>query len=449
MGNNLKVGMFVLATLVLLAVMILKVGDSGFSFGGEKTIYVELDSAVGIDPKTPVQIAGVDVGTVSKIELLPTNKARLSLSVKKDLALAADAKARIKTTGMLGDAFIELYQSGLTTERMPDGGTIREVESFGDMNSLIGQMSNITDDVKAITSEMRKVMGIQNSAFNNSIRNMEKITGSVARLTEANEKNLGTIIVNLKSLSQNMNAVVANNMGGIGDTVANLDTVTTRLERGEGTVGRLLKDEDTVDKLNESLDGINDFLGGTNKLKIDFGAHTEFLGGTGDFKNYVTLAVRPRPDKYFLFELVSDPDPSPIDILEETTVESNGTTSSFTTHTRTQNLNKLLVTAQFVKRLYDFNLRGGLIESTGGFGADYSKGPVTVSFSAFDFKTKFNEKPHLKFWGQANVTDSLYLMGGFDDVLNPNHDLDWFLGAGFTFTDDDIKSLLGFASFRK
>ena len=73
---------------------------------------------------------------------------------------------------------------------------------------------------------------------------------------------------------------------------------------------------------------------------------------------------------------------------------------------------------------------------------DYNRGPVGVQLSAFDFNTQQGSKPHIKVSGNLNLTKSLYLTGGADDMLNPAQKTDWFFGAGVRLVDDDIKALL-------
>lgn len=446
-GNNFKAGLFVFLTLCLLVFIVMRIGKSGsMLFGGTYPVFMDVATAVGLSRNTPVQIAGVGVGVVDAISLTENSKARLKLAIHKGIKVASDAEAHIKTTGILGDAYIEIFQPGGVPKEMVSGGKIGTVVNYGDFNSVTNQFAEIATDVRAITKQMRKLMAGDDSSFDRTMKNIERISHSLATLTTKNEKNIDAIISNMKTLSQNLNVLVASNTGHINDAVYNLDDITSTISRGEGTVGKLIKDDETVHKINDTLDEIHSFLGGTNRMKVDLGMHSEYLAGTGDFKNYVSLHLKPRPDKFFIFDVISDPDPSFRDYVEEKTVTSGGTSTQITTQTRSKNLNGFLFSAQVAKKFYDFTLRGGLIESAGGVGVDYDHGPFGLKFSAFDFRTNNGEKPHLKFMGTANMTRTFYLLGGVDDIINPNQDLAWFLGAGITFTDDDIKSLLGLLS---
>lgn len=442
-GNNFKAGIFVLFALAIMIYMILRVSQGGLFFSSTYPIYLEVASAAGLAQNTPVQIAGVDIGLVDGITLTSSNKARLRLAIRNDVVISRSSRGYIKTTGILGDAFIEIVPGDISSPPMKKDDVMTDVTTFGDINSLTGQMSLIAEDVKAITGQMRKLMAGDDSSFDRTMRNIEKITNTLANVSTKNEGNIDAIIANLKILSQNLNAMVAQNMGNVNGTLNNIDDITGTIAAGKGTIGKLVKDEETINKINDSLDSLNNFLGGANRLKVDLGMHSEYLAGTGDFKNYVELKLKPRPDKFFLFEAVSDPDPSFNSAIEENIITSGGTTSTITTKTRSKRLNGFLFSAQIAKKIRDFTIRGGLIESSGGVGFDYDRGPIGFSFQAFDFKSDEGQKPHLKAMARAQLTNSFYLLGGVDDIINPNQDLAWFLGAGFTFTDDDLKSLLG------
>ncbi|HEX5035078.1 MAG TPA: hypothetical protein VFW62_11405, partial [bacterium] len=224
-----------------------------------------------------------------------------------------------------------------------------------------------------------------------------------------------------------------------------INEITGKVNDGQGSIGKLLNDPTTVEKTNEILENISGLTDGVRRIQTELMYHMEYLGETGDVKNYVGLKFQTRPDKFFLFEVVHDPNPSPSEKTQITTVTTAGGASSVVT-TETQDFNKIRFSAQLGKQFQDFIVRGGLIESTGGFGLDYNKGPVGVQFSAFDFSA---DRPHLKFLTQLNLTRSLFFVAGVDDFISKEHDPDWFFGAGVRFTDEDIKSLLGTASLAR
>jgi phospholipid/cholesterol/gamma-HCH transport system substrate-binding protein len=253
------------------------------------------------------------------------------------------------------------------------------------------------------------------------------------------------VVANMRALTDQLRALSATSTPDIEIALKRIAEITDKVNSGQGTVGKLFNDPQTIDKTNEILDTVNDLTSGIKRIETEINYHMEYLGSTKDVKNYIGLRFQPRPDKFFLFEIVHDPNPSPSTSNQITTVTTaGGATSTITTET--QDFKKVRFSAELGKKLYDFTLRGGLIESTGGFGIDYTKGPVALQFSAFDFSA---DRPHLKILSQLNLTRSIFFVAGLDDFISQEHGLDWFFGAGVRFTDEDIKSLLGTASLAK
>lgn len=438
---QLKVGFFVLVVLALLAFATIRVSQKSLWPGSTYKVYILIDTATGITNKTPVQIAGIQVGAVSDIELQKNNQAKIELEMDKGVKLSQNVQARIKSLGFLGDTYIELYQPGPVVGELPPKSTITNVASYGDFSSVTGQMGAIAEDVKAVTATMKVLMAGEDSPFSH-------IVNSLDRVTTRNEENLNAIIANLKAMSENLNLIVARNAANVDTAMGNAADITEKIKRGEGTIGRLVNDDTTVDKLNDSIDNLNELVGGANKMQVGLGYRAEYLGTTQNFKNYVSLQLKPRPDKYFLFEFVDDPAPSSTFVQKDTTITSGGTSTTVTEATNTVDPDKFRFSAELAKQYYDLTFRGGLIESSGGAGIDYNKGPFGLQFSAFHFTSKRGQLPHLKAMGTANITQSIYVAGGMDDFISKQQDPDWFVGAGIRVTDDDLKSIFGLMSLK-
>ena len=145
----------------------------------------------------------------------------------------------------------------------------------------------------------------------------------------------------------------------------------------------------------------------------------------------------------FLFEFVADSTPSPDRELIVTDVTTGGTTTTVETEREITKRDQFRFSAQIAQDFHDFTIRGGLIESRAGIGLDYQKKFFKPPVSAWDFRTDNGRRPHIKAWGTLNLTRNFFVLGGIDDPLNPDIPTDWFVGAGFQFVDNDVKSLLG------
>lgn len=442
LSMEMKVGLFALLCIVVISVLTLKFSDRSIVAGGSYEVAVEMDNAIGIKTKTPVEIAGIQVGVVKKIKLDDSRRAKVRLLISKNVRLTEGTKAYVRVKGFLGNTFVSLVPGPSQNTLLPEDSTVPYGGVQGDVNTLMSQFNDIATDVKGVTDGLKSMIGPdESSPVFRTVQNLDTFTESLKEITLRNEENLNRVINNLAILTDELRQSVQH--GAVNDTMANLSDITGKVNRGEGTVGKLVNDEETVNKINEAVDNLNSSLGGLRKLETEIGFHTEYLGKSNDFKNYVHLNLKPAPDKALRLEVVSDPAANPSNTVRSTTINAGGASTTVNTDTATVDRQKLLFSAQIAKRFYDFTIRGGVIESTGGLGLDYSLGPMDLAFSAYNFDTKYGRKPHLKFASNLNVTKSLYITGGADDMINPQQPTDWFIGAGIRLMDDDVKTLLG------
>ena len=108
LSSEAKVGLFVLVGLIILGYMSVQVGKQSFGLKKGYTVDVVFDNAAGLDRDASVQIAGVEVGRVESIHL-QDGKALVRLRIVPNVKLEKDTIASVKTHGILGDKYVELY----------------------------------------------------------------------------------------------------------------------------------------------------------------------------------------------------------------------------------------------------------------------------------------------------------------------------------------------------
>lgn len=444
---EIKVGLFAIAIVVILVWATIRVSDKTSVSSGGYELTAVFDNATGLKPKAPVELAGVKVGVVKKIELLDSRQAKVTLALGKEVVLTDDTEAVLRTRGFLGETYVEIIPGGPGSPELRKGDMIRFSARTGDINSLVSQFNSIAEDIKHVTSSLRGMVGDDNTyPVNNVISNLEDFTQSIRDLTLRNEGNIDRVSENLAAMTDQLRELVAKGRADVEESMDRIASITRKIDEGKGTVGRLVNDEETVDKLNEAVDNLNETLGGFRKLETEIGYRAEYLTQSHDFKHYVDLALKPAPDKALLLGVVSDPDPRANYVEKTSDVTVGGNTTTVSTTTSTIDRQKILFSAQLAKSFYDFTVRGGIIQSSGGLGLDYNKGIAGLHFDAFDFSTRFNQKPHLTAAANIFITPNIYVNGGADDIIRPGGPTpDWFVGAGFRFVDDDIKKYLGAA----
>lgn len=450
-STELKVGVFAAIIIAVLAYATMKVTESSFLGTGGYELTVTLESVTGLKKKAPVELAGVPVGVIKKIELIDSNRARITIQVDKNVKLPANSKAILRTRGFLGETYVELVPGDPDSGYLEKGNEIISGGQTGDINTMVDQFNLIANDIKKITASLAEIKAGEGQApIDRIVKNLDEFTAAIKDLTVKNQDNINSLAENMAVVASELRSLVTQGRENVEDSLAAIASITNKIDRGEGTVGKLINDDETVNKLNEAVDNLNDTLGGFRRMEMEIGYHNEYLINSEDFKHYVHLNLKPSPDKAFKFALVSDSNPRPTYVTQTTDVTVGGNTTSVDTTTATVNHNKLLFSAQLAKSFYDFTVRGGIIESTGGVGMDYQMGPMGLHFDAFDFGLrKFGDRPHLKAGADVHITRNFYLLGGADDFINPDQSVDWFVGAGFKLVDDDLKSMLSLGSLAR
>jgi phospholipid/cholesterol/gamma-HCH transport system substrate-binding protein len=133
---ELTVGIFVLFGLACLGYLAINLGKMEI-YGEGYPVFANFDNASGLKTGAAVEVAGVEVGRVTAINLTAMYQARISLRLHPGVKIHDDAIASIRTKGIIGDKFVKL-SPGNSEKLVPPGGTIINTESGIDLEELIG-----------------------------------------------------------------------------------------------------------------------------------------------------------------------------------------------------------------------------------------------------------------------------------------------------------------------
>lgn len=134
---ELTVGLFVILGLLALGYLSVKLGQLPIGGGNSYVVTALFSTATGLSRDASVEIAGVRVGRVEKIEL-EDYEALVTLRLNSDIKLQEDAIVSIKTSGLIGAKYIRITPGG--SDRLIEaGGRIRDVENPIDFEDLVGQ----------------------------------------------------------------------------------------------------------------------------------------------------------------------------------------------------------------------------------------------------------------------------------------------------------------------
>lgn len=457
-STEAKVGLAVIAASLILAFMSVKIGL--FRIGKEPgyRVFVIFDSASGLDKKSTVKMAGVDIGKVESMELTD-GKAKVWLRIDPEIVLRKGAVAVIRSAGLLGEKFVEILpgkEKGLISE----GGSIPQSDVVGDLETLIAKFSEIGTDIKAVTRSLREAVGSKQGEedLKAILANFHKFSEHLDQLITDNRESVGDIVENLRDFSDFLNTVAADMEAGRGTVgkllkddalynkltgaVTDVQKIAAKIESGEGTIGKLVSDDKAYQKINNALDGLSNTLGRIERFKTSVGFRNEYqFDTTHANKGYFSVTLAPRADKYYLLEVVDDP----AGYYDNSTQTITTGGSSVTTTTITSE-RKLKLSLEMGRRYNNLDLHLGLVENSFGAGAAvlFLNDKLRIGADIWDFNSPdpSSPNPHLKTTVSYSLIHNFYIQGGIDQMINSNIKTG-FAGAGLVLDDEDIKYLLG------
>lgn len=323
------------------------------------------------------------------------------------------------------------------------------------------KIDSILINFNHFTENLNKITGENRNGIKNIVDNVDHFSSNLKNLMENNYGKLDKIIANLERVShsladdgpeitRNLKGILEENRENLRSSVEELDrslenlkSITGKIDRGEGSIGKLVNDEATVESLNETLEGLNNYLTQADRIKLDLGFHTEYLQKQGEYKNYLHMNVRPVRDHYYQIEFVQDPRGKTEEKTTETSTTSGGSTTE-SSETKSENTDEFKITAQIAQRYYDTEFRIGLKESTFGLGIDQFFGrqdQLRFHLDAWDLGREY-EGSHYKMGAIYRFLNNFYLYAGVDDFANEIPDYrDYYLGIGIIFNEDNLKML--------
>ncbi len=483
-STELKVGLFAVAVILILSFMTFKVGGIDWLKKEGYIIYIYFQNIAGLDEKTKVKVAGVNAGLIDKIEL-HEGMAKLTVRIAPDIKLFSDASASIKAAGLLGDKYLDI-KTGSVEPVLKNGDTLKNVSEIVDLDDLTRNLTAVSGNINILAKSLIESIGTEESkdALRKSIVNLKDITESLKETIDVNDQKLRTALDNINKLASSINDLVdknresvttaASNIKDFSDSlkkegptlVANLnkaaaelkamieenrpqikkvtesiDQIAKKIDKGEGTLGKLIQDDSLYKSVTKAADGIEKTVSAVERFRTFLTFQGEYLTEPKDSKGYFYLTLKPKPEKYYILGIVSDP------VGKVTTTKTVKTTETGTFKVKKEEIeDRLEFTAHYAMRYKDVALRLGFTESTFGAGTDFffnkDKGRITADIWDFDSDEEYSKSPHLRVGLDYFLFKNLFISAGADNILNER----WrgaYAGVGLRIEDEDLKYLFG------
>jgi phospholipid/cholesterol/gamma-HCH transport system substrate-binding protein len=274
MKNTLetRLGMFVAIVMVAGFLIIETLGGLGELFGTGRHLRAQFDTVQDLKVGDAVKMAGVPIGTVQTIALAG-NKVEVRMKINKGVPVHTDSKGAIKFTGLMGQYYVDVTFGSPDAPQMDENQLLSTTEQ-PDLSALMAKL----DDVAT---------GVQNLTKSFSGDKIENILGPLTQFMRDNNPRISAILANVQAVSTqiqqgkgtvgkliyddalyNTAYTTISNLQGTADevklTVAQARSVVDQINAGQGTVGKLVKDDTLYRETTATMSNLRQITGKVN-----------------------------------------------------------------------------------------------------------------------------------------------------------------------------------------
>ncbi|HYX91730.1 MAG TPA: MlaD family protein [Myxococcaceae bacterium] len=438
MSDQAKIGALVALALAVAGFFLFRIENRSLGQRSGTPYVVELDDAQGLTVKSLVLLKGIRVGRVSGLTL-EGEKVHVSVLLQNGLTLRTGTRARVVSVGLLGEKQVQLTPGPADAPPLPPGSLVPGALSLS-LDDVIATVGSIGTDLRAVTANLRGAFGGEEGAqtLASLIDKTENLLEHLDSAVAENRAEVAETVRNLREFSRSLRSLTATREGVGGSGVpeggapasppslverlerasSHLEHVAQTLDSREGTLGRLIQDPGTGERIDQTLEAVRrgaervtSAADWAARTRFGFGVRGEYLTAARAPRGVLQMDVRP-PSNFFLrFEAIARGARSPRTGLDDGAAVRGSALVGW--------------------RQRFFAVRAGLMESRLGAGADLFlfKDRIRLSADAWD-PSRARLRPHARIEGAVQVLPPLSLLAGWDELLNADRGLDsFFLGA--------------------
>jgi phospholipid/cholesterol/gamma-HCH transport system substrate-binding protein len=232
--TELRVGLFVLAGLFLLAIAIFYVTGAGF-IGPKYRLITYLPEVEGLQVGAPVRLDGVEIGNVDGIELTPhpeddmhNIKLTLRIDTRFQDKIRTDSAASLITEGLLGNRYVTIRR-GLTGSVIPPNGVVPG-KAGAAMTAMIENIGSLSDQIQDMITKVNQGQGT-----------------------------IGKLLTD-SSLYDRLNG-----------TAGKAESLVASVQQGQGTIGKLVASDELYNRVNHTIGSADEIIGAVRDQKGTLG----------------------------------------------------------------------------------------------------------------------------------------------------------------------------------
>jgi phospholipid/cholesterol/gamma-HCH transport system substrate-binding protein len=290
-SKEIRIGLFTVIALTMLVMGVKFLKGNGF-LSSNVTYFSEFDNVGGLTDGNSVLVRGLGIGRVKKIVINPSNptKVLVEIEIDKTIKVPINSRLILASDGLLGGKLLNL-EIGNATTFLPENATIPNateggmMETFGNIGGKVDPILTKADSIAVTLNLLLKDFRVTSSILNQTLtsvgtsstkvndlladnqQNIKGITGNINTLTSSltdTERKVKDLMVKLNTLGDTVNkAQIGSALRATQKSLTELTTTLQSVNKGEGTMGQLAKNDSLYKNLNASSEALakllNDF----------------------------------------------------------------------------------------------------------------------------------------------------------------------------------------------
>lgn len=238
-GYTWKLGLFVFTGFALLLATIYYIGKNKNLFGSTFHLQAKFKTVGGLKIGNNVRFSGINVGTVSEIELITDTSVMVNLVIRKKYQefIKTDAMASIGSDGLMGDKILTIYPGTNQTGKVKSGDIIASKNGI-EMEDVMNSLKTSVDNAGIITAQL--------AMFSTKMNDGD---GALSKLISDKEfsNSLKNTLLNLQTSSNEF------------------AEFTTKMNDGKGALSKLMTDEEFGNSLDSTMSNLQGATKGLNE----------------------------------------------------------------------------------------------------------------------------------------------------------------------------------------
>lgn len=239
-----------------------------------RTYYAVYENVEGLAPSTPVTINGMNVGKVKDIGFKGDGSGQLlvTLLIDNDFQFSKNSKAQLYDLGLIGGKAVAIIPAFDNAENAKSGSYLGTTVKAG-LTELVNQrLTPLQEKIEEVMNETDSLLVNLNqildketknnikegiAELNATIKSFKNTSFSLNKLVDANQESITATLSNFETTSENFsklsdslaNANLAQTMKDLQSTINSFDAILVGISNGEGSIGKLLKEEGLYNNL--------------------------------------------------------------------------------------------------------------------------------------------------------------------------------------------------------